>query len=184
MSLFTMVSGFISIVIMAFAAYLTDAPFIFPALGPTIFLIFSRPMSPSASPRNIVLGHLFGCLCGWGSLAISGLLEEESVMTAGVGLPRIMAVGISLSLTSGFLILFNLDHPPAASTTLIVSLGLMSSVAELAVLMLAVAFITAQAVAMNRRAGFPYPLWKPSQDWHPSEGRTRPPAERGGGRLP
>ncbi|MDP9458115.1 MAG: HPP family protein [Actinomycetota bacterium] len=176
MSLFTMVSGFISIVIMAFAAYLTDAPFIFPALGPTIFLIFSRPMSPSASPRNIVLGHLFGCLCGWGSLAISGLLGEESVLTAGVGLPRILAVGLSLSLTSGFLVLFDLDHPPAASTTLIVSLGLMSSPAELAVLMLAVAFITVQAVMMNRRAGFPYPLWKPSRDWHPSEGRTRPPA--------
>ena len=184
MSLFTMVSGFISIVIMAFAAYLTDAPFIFPALGPTIFLIFSRPMSPSASPRNIVLGHLFGCLCGWGSLATTGLLGQGSVLTAGVGLPGILAVGLSLSLTSGLLVLFDLDHPPTASTTLIVSLGLMSSAAELAVLMLAVAFITAQAVVMNRRAGFPYPLWKPFRDWHPSEGRTRPPAERVGGRRP
>ena len=53
MSIFAIVSGFISIVIIAFAAYLANAPFIFPALGPTIFLIFSRPMSPAASPRNI-----------------------------------------------------------------------------------------------------------------------------------
>jgi CBS-domain-containing membrane protein len=176
MSIFTVVSGFISIAIMAFAAYLTDAPFIFPALGPTIFLTFSQPMSPTASPRNIVLGHLVGCLCGWGSLAMFGLLGKESVLTAGVDLPRILAIGLSLGLTSGLLVRFNLDHPPAASTTLIVSLGLMSSPAELAVLMLAVAFITAQAIVMNRRAGFPYPLWKPSRDWHPSEARTRPPA--------
>lgn len=79
-------------------------------------------------------------------------------------MPRILAVGLSLSLTSGFLVLFDLDHSPAASTTLIFSLGLMSSLADLAVLMLAVAFITAQAVLMNRRAGFPYPLWKLFRD--------------------
>ncbi len=175
MSIFTVTSGFISIVIVAFAAYLTYAPFIFPALGPTIFLIFSRPMDPAASPRNIVLGHLVGCLCGWGSLATFRLLGEESVLTGRVDLPRILAVGLSLSLTSGFLVRFNLDHPPAASTTLIVSLGLMSSPVELAVLMLSVTFITAQAVVMNRRAGFPYPFWKPSRDWRPSQESTRPP---------
>ena len=66
-----------------------------------------------------------------------GLLGKRSVLTAGVDLPCILAVGLPLSLTSGFLVRFDLDHPPAASTTLIVSMGLLSSPAELAVLMLA-----------------------------------------------
>lgn len=162
MAVYVTVSGFISIAIVAFAAQLSGAPLIFPALGPTIFFAFSHPMSPRASPRNIVLGHLVGCLCGWGSLATLGLLHEESVLTAEVGLPRVLAVGLSLALTSGILVLFNLEHPPAVSTTLIISLGFMSSPAELTVLMLAVLLVTAQAVVMNRRAGFPYPLWKPS----------------------
>jgi hypothetical protein len=47
MAIYVTVSGFISIVIIAFAAYLTDAPLIFPALGPTISLAFSHPMYPT-----------------------------------------------------------------------------------------------------------------------------------------
>lgn len=167
MAMYVTVSGFISIVIIAFATHLTDAPLIFPALGPTIFLAFSHPMSPRSSPRNIVLGHLVGCLCGWGSLAAFGLLSEESVLTARVGLPHALAVGLSLALTSGILVLFSLEHPPAVSTTLILSLGFMSSPSDLAVLMLAVVLVTAQAIVMNRRAGFLYPLWKPSPEGEP-----------------
>jgi CBS domain-containing membrane protein len=161
MAIYVTVSGFISIVIVAFAASLSDAPLIFPALGPTIFFVFSHPMSPRASPRNIVLGHLIGGLCGWVSLAVFGLLSRESILAAGVGAPRVMAVGFSLALTSAIMVLFYLEHPPAVSTALIFSLGFMTSLVELAVLMLAVLFVTAQAFVMNRRAGFPYPLWNP-----------------------
>ena len=164
MTIYTVMSGFISIVLITLVTGLAHAPLIFPALGPTAFLIFSQPMSPTSSPRNIVLGHFVGWFCGWGSLAVFGLMGEEPVLTEGVDLARILAVGFSLALTSGFLVLFNLDHPPAASPALIISLGFMSSLAELAVLMLAVILITTQAIVMNRRAGFPYPLWKPSQE--------------------
>ena len=173
MAIFVTASGFISIVLVAFAAYLTDVPLIFPALGPTVFLVFSRPLSPTASPRNIVLGHLVGCLCGWGSLAALGLLGEESVGAVGVDWPRIWAVGLSLALTSAILVLSDLVHPPAVSTALIVSLGFVSSPVELASLMLAVVLVTAQAVVMNRRAGFPYPLWKPSRQSESTDQRRR-----------
>ena len=101
MAIYVTVSGFISIVIVAFAASLSDAPLIFPAIGPTIFFVFSHPMSPRASPRNIVLGHLIGALCGWGSLVVFGLLSEESVLVAEVGSSRVLAVGFSLALTAG-----------------------------------------------------------------------------------
>ena len=168
MAIFVTVSGFISIVLVAFAAYLTSTPLIFPVLGPTIFLVFSHPLSPASSPRNIVLGNLVGCLCGWGSLAALGLLGEGSVQAVGVGLPRILAVGLALALTSAILILSGLEQPSAVATTLMVSLGFMTSPAELTSLMLAVVLVTAQAIVMNRRAGFPYPLWKPSRQIEPA----------------
>ena len=161
MAVYVVVSGFISIVLITLVADLAESHLIFPALGPTAFLVFSRPMSPAASPRNVVLGHLVGWFCGWGSLVAFGLLGDRPVFTAGVDLPRVLAVGLSLALTSGVLVLLNLDHPPAASTALIISLGFMSTPRELAVLVLAVLLVTAQAILMNRRAGFPYPLWKP-----------------------
>jgi CBS domain-containing membrane protein len=159
MAIYVTVSAFISIALITFVTYLTDAPFVFPALGPTILMVFSHPMSPGSSPRNIILGHLVGWLCGWGSLAMFGLLSNESILTTGANLPRVLAVGLSLALTSGILVLLNVEHPPAAATTLVISLGLMSSLVELAILMLAVLLVTAQAIVMNRRAGFPYPLW-------------------------
>ncbi len=168
MAVFVTVSGFISIILVTSAASLTNAQLIFPALGPTVFLVFSRPMSPRSSPRNIVLSHLVGWFCGWGSLALFGLLGEDAILTmTGLDLARILAVSLSTALTSGILVFSNLEHPPAVSTALIVSLGFLSSPVELAVLMLAVILVTAQAIVMNRRAGFPYPLWSPSQ----SQGR-------------
>ena len=164
MAVFVTVSGFISIVIIASAATLTNAQLIFPALGPTVFLVFSRPMSPRSSPRNIVLSHLVGWFCGWGSLILFGLLGEEAFLSMSeFGLARILAVGLSTALTSGILVFFNLEHPPAVSTALLVSLGFLSDPVELVVLMLAVILVTAQAIVMNRRAGFSYPFWSPSQ---------------------
>jgi CBS domain-containing membrane protein len=164
MAVYVTVSGFVSIVLITSAASLTNAHLIFPALGPTVFLVFSRPMNPRSSPRNIVLSHLIGWLCGWGSLALFGLLREEAILVmTEFGPARILAVGLSTALTSGILVFFKLEHPPAVSTALIVSIGFLSSPVELVVLMLAVTLVTTQAIVMNRRAGFPYPFWSPSQ---------------------
>ena len=161
MAIFSSTNGALSIAIMASIDYLTDAPFIFPSLGPSAFLFFSHPMAPASSPRNTVLGHLVGGTCGLLSLAVFGLLGERSILITGVDTPRILAAGLSVALTSGLLVYLELEHPPALATTLILSLGFMRSVPDLAILMVAVGLITVQAIAINRRAGFPYPLWKP-----------------------
>jgi CBS domain-containing membrane protein len=49
--------------------------------------------------------------------------------------------------------------PPGAATTLIVSLGIISQPNELVVIEVAVFLLTAQAFAINRIAGIPYPVW-------------------------
>jgi hypothetical protein len=45
------------------------------------------------------------------------------------------------------------------ATTLIVSLGIISKPSELVIIEVAVFLLVAQALAINRLAGLPYPLW-------------------------
>jgi CBS domain-containing membrane protein len=72
------------------------------------------------------------------------------------------AAALSLGLTSGAMVWARVPHPPAGATTLIVSLGILREPTQLAVLMLAVALLVVQGLAINRLAGIPYPLWAPS----------------------
>jgi len=55
--------------------------------------------------------------------------------------------------------LLRVSHPPAGATTLIVSLGIISQPKELVIIEVAVILLTVQALAINRLAGLPYPLW-------------------------
>ncbi len=159
LALFGVVNGFISISLMAAAALVTHAPFVFPSLGPTAFLFFYSPTAETASPRNALIGHLIGAAMGWLSLAVFGLLDAGPAVTVGVTLPRVLAAGLSLGTTSGLMILLRAAHPPAGATTLIVSLGILTSLWQIGVLMLAVIFLTVQAFVINRLAGIPYPFW-------------------------
>ncbi len=163
LALFGVVNGFISISLMAAAAFVTHAPFVFPSLGPTAFLFFYSPTAVTASPRNALIGHLIGAAMGWLSLAVFGLLDAGPALATEVTLPRVLAAGMSLGLTSGLMILLHVPHPPAGATTLIVSLGILTSPWQLAVLMVAVVLLTVQAFVINRLAGIPYPIWSPAR---------------------
>lgn len=57
------------------------------------------------------------------------------------------------------MVLLGISHPPAGATTLIVSLGIIAKPSELAIIEVAVFLLVAQALAINRLAGLPYPLW-------------------------
>jgi CBS-domain-containing membrane protein len=157
---FSLINGVLSIGIMSAVALATDAPFIFPSLGPTAFLFFYTPTAPAASPRNTIIGHLIGASVGWLSLAVFGLLDEGPAVAVGVSSARIGAAALSLGLTSGLMVLAKAPHPPAGATTLIVSLGIMRELWQMGVLMAAVVLLTMQAFTINRAAGIPYPLWR------------------------
>lgn len=163
LAVFSFVNGLISIALMAIAALVTGAPFIFPSLGPTAFLLFYTPTAPAASPRNTLCGHLIGALAGWLSLVMFGLTAAPPALTGGVDWPRVGAAGLSLALTAGLMVILRVPHPPAGATTLIVSLGLMPRLWQIGVLMLAVAVLTGQGFVINRLAGIDYPLWGPSR---------------------
>jgi len=134
---------------------------VFPSLGPTAFLFFYTPLAASAAPRNTILGHLIGALAGYLSLVIFGLTEAAPALSGGMTVARVGAAALSLGLTSGLMVWLRVPHPPAGATTLIVSLGILRTPGQLAVLTLAVILLTIQGFAINRLAGIDYPVWRP-----------------------
>ena len=170
LGLFAFVNGLLSIAIMAAAAFATGAPFIFPSLGPTAFLLFFTPTAPASSPRNTVLGHLVGAGAGYLSLVLFGLTQADPALATSVTGPRVGAAALSLALTSGLMVWWRVPHPPAGATTLIVSLGILRQPWQLAVLMGAVVLLTIQGFVINRLAGIDYPWWRADTVGRPGEG--------------
>ena len=162
LAIFSFLNGLLSIGVMSAIAILTRSPFIFPSLGPTAFLFFYTPTAPAASPRNTIFGHAIGVAAGYVALVVTGLTAAGPALSTGVTWQRALAAALSLALTSGLMVLLRSPHPPAGATTLIVSLGLLTHPAQLAILMVAVVLLTVQAFIINRLAGIPYPLWSPT----------------------
>lgn len=159
LALYNLVNGGLTIGLLAGIAHLTRSPFVFPSLGPTAFLLFYSPRARSASPRNVLLGHLIGATMGWASLALFGLLDAPPALLAGVDESRVGAAALSVGGTGALMLLLDAPHPPAGATTLIVSLGLMPHLWQIPVLMASVLLLTAQGLVINRLAGIDYPLW-------------------------
>jgi CBS domain-containing membrane protein len=158
-ALFVFVNGFISIGILAGLAMMSHTPLIFPSLGPTAFLLFFAPLSAAACPRNTLLGHAIGIVCGYGALWLVGLQDVPSAMLEGVHARRVLAAALSLASTGAVMILLRTVHPPAGATTLIISLGIIKEPFHLLAIEMAVALMIVQALFINRWAGVAYPLW-------------------------
>ena len=127
------------IALLGLIAWGTGHPFIFPSLGPTAFALTLHPKENTA--RTVLGGHLWGVVCGlsaYHALAsgltittISTPLSETSLWLAASG-------ALSVMLTAGSMLMSRTVHPPACATTLIISLGLLSSLQEGGIIMMAV----------------------------------------------
>jgi CBS-domain-containing membrane protein len=158
-ALFMFINGFISIGILCGLAMLFRTPFIFPSLGAIAFLVFFTPTTPAASPRNTLCGNAIALVCGYAALWGTGLQHAGPAIVTEFGWARILAAAPSLATTGALMIRLNVPHPPAAATTLMVSLGLVSRPAYLVVLEVGVALLVAQAIIINRLTGVRYPFW-------------------------
>ena len=112
LGLFAMVNGVISIGLMAVAALVTGAPFIFPSLGPTAFLLFYTPMVVTACPRNTLAGHGIGAAAGFLALIVFGLRYAPPALATQVTWPRVGAAALSLGLTSGVMVWLKVPSEP------------------------------------------------------------------------
>ncbi len=141
--------------VMGVVAHFTKWVFIFPSLGPSVFLIFYFPSSPMASPKNTIVGHFAGLIIGYASyqfLHSLGFASHQGLMIA--------SSGLSMGLLGVFMVYSGILHPPAASTCLIASLGLVKSVSQMVGMVLAVYVICMIGYVVNWLAGIEYPLWE------------------------
>lgn len=157
-AVFGFVSAVVSVGLIALAAAWAHQPLVFPSLGPTAYLVFDRPRAVAAAPRNILFGHTLAVACGYLALTLFGL-RDTPVHGVHMTLARAGAAALSLGLVAGIMLLVAIPHPPAAATTLIVSLGLLTRPAELAALLAAVVVLVVEGLVIDRLVGLDVPLW-------------------------
>lgn len=161
LGIFAGVNGLISIGLMSLAAFATQEPLVFPSLGPTAFLIFDQPRVGAASPRNALIGHALGILGGVVALYVTGTRNAPPVLSATLPAHRVAAIAVALGLTSGAMAVLRMPHPPAAATTLIVSLGFLTRLPDLLAFYAGVIALVGQGFVIDRLSGLRYPSWTP-----------------------
>ena len=110
--------------IVGLIGLLAHQPWLIPSLGPTAFLQTEQPEQPTARFYNTVMGHLHGLIAGVAAVLILGANAAPPVLSTHDLTPvrvwaSVLAVGLNMLL--GFVL--KAFHPPAAATTLLVSLG-------------------------------------------------------------
>jgi len=83
------------------------------SIGATAFIVFMKPYSPFAAPRNVIGGHLIGMALG----ALISLIPHPTPATA--HLVYAAAVGATLFT----MVVSDTEHPPAAGTALCVAVS-------------------------------------------------------------
>jgi hypothetical protein len=131
--------------VLGLVAALTRRPFIFPSLGPTAFMMAVQGRGEETAPRRVILGHAIGALAGLVAYALlvrNGSLGT-SLETGSPGLFVLASSGtVSVALTTWGMITSDTRHPPACATTLIVSLGILSTPADVGFILLAVLLLS------------------------------------------
>ena len=164
----TAANGGLSIITISLLAWLSGLPLLFAALGPTAFILFSAPMSRAAAPRSVVLGHFVGIGCGYACFHVGKYVSSE-VLSINAG-EFFVLVNASFALAASCFLLVRLScpHAPACASALIIALGAVTTLAGVIYMAIAVVLMTAQAVAINRLACLPVPLWSPRK--RPADG--------------
>ena len=151
----------------AIVAWLTGLPFVFPSLGPTAYLMATAPSSEAVRPRRVVGGHAIGAAAGLVSyhLFAGGLaITADAPMLAADQLWLVVAAVVAVVLTTAGMIATRTGHAPACATTLIVALGLLPTLLEAGIVVVAVVLLAATHWTMQVT-----PLGPPG-DSTPSEG--------------
>ena len=116
-------TGLISTVIGATGLW-AGLPWLFPSLGPTIFLQVHKPDQESSRPYNVVLGHALGILAAIIGVLLPGAGSAPSVLASNeLTWPRVWAAVIAMVLTLAAQVPLKASHPPAAATALLIALG-------------------------------------------------------------
>ncbi|GAA1761542.1 HPP family protein [Kocuria aegyptia] len=145
-------AALLSLVVLAatgVVGLLLHQPWLFPSLGPTVMLFFESPQQRASRPLNALVGHGVGLLAGAAVLYGLGLQDDPSAPTGGLTPAYLLAGALSVALTTLVLTWAKTPHPPAGATTLIVSLGILTTPIQLASMAGAIVLITALGWGLN-----------------------------------
>jgi len=116
------VAGFLTLVVGGLGLLAGNLLWLFPSLGPTIYLQTEAPDQPPSQIKNVIGGHFI--LAGYLAVFALGIAYEPSVFTLGnLTTARVFAATIAMVITEGGVLLAGVSHPPAAATTLLIALG-------------------------------------------------------------
>lgn len=112
------------ILVPGLAALATGQVLLFPSLGPSALMQAHAPDHATARPYNVLVGHAVGLAAAFLFVALFGLSHAPSVFEIKrVTAARVIATALALTLAAALEVLLDAAHPPAASTTLLASLG-------------------------------------------------------------
>lgn len=129
------------ITVVGVLAWVTGLPVLFPSLGPSAFVLAMFPDSEASDGRRVLLGHVFGVIAGYLTyhLFAAGVVVIQPIAPFSVDGFRLATSGVgAIVLTVGAMLYFEVRHPPACATTLIVALGLLPSLLEGVLIVIAV----------------------------------------------
>jgi len=128
-----------------------EAPLLFPAIGASAAVVAIAPSARASQPRSIVLGHVVGALLGFACVQLVAGGAQGSLASALD--PRHATSGaLALGSTVAALLFFDIPHPPAAATTMIVGMGLLPRLEHVYAIALSAALLALCVTATLRLA--------------------------------
>ncbi len=104
--------------------YITGNLWLFPSLGPSIFMMVESPHLKASSLYNVTVGHLVGIISGYTLAIITGAAYVQSPFAVGhLQLSHVLASCIAIALVILIHISLKASHPPAVATTFLITLG-------------------------------------------------------------
>ena len=139
--------------VVGLLAWLTGEPVVFPSLGPTAYVLAVAPDRASSQPRRVLGGHVVGVVAGYlayHALA-PGLTVPASLDPASLASARLAASAVvSVTLTAGAMLATDLRHAPACASTLIVALGLLPTLRQAGLIVVAVAVLVGVHLGLRK----------------------------------
>ncbi|ELZ82479.1 hypothetical protein C453_15378 [Haloferax elongans ATCC BAA-1513] len=136
-------------------AWGSGSAFIFPSLGPSAFVLAFAVGSERPRGKRVVGGHAIGAVAG---LLAYTVLASGATLTASppafslAGLGLVASGLVSVVATSWGMVATDTVHAPACATTLIVSLGLLSTPREVGIIVASVVLLVAADVVVRKAA--------------------------------
>jgi len=160
-SLVAAVNGGMALLILTVLAWLVDLPLLFPALGPSAFILFSSPFSPAAAPRSVIVGHFVCIIVGYATWRLVSFAGGHPVSLETGGWPVLASASIAMAASCVLLVCLACPHAPACASALITAFGAADGWVPLLGMATGVVLLTVQAVLVSRLAGVSMPIWSP-----------------------